>query len=92
MRKALDGMGGSGASICRHMAWACAGEATTRLPPAGRSQRTQEEPRSKPTLGWDVGPLLPLGKYEVGLGAVLFSGALFVEDREVAIFYHIDTL
>lgn len=92
MRKALDGMEGSGASICRLRAWACAGEAKTRLPAVGRSQRTQEEPRSKPTLGRDVGPLLLLGKDEVGLGAVLFSGALFVEGREVTIFYHMDTL
>ena len=92
MRKALDGVEGSGASICRHMAWTCAREAKTSFPPSGRSQRPQEEPHSTQTLRRDMGPLLPLGKDEVGLGAVLFSGTLFGEGREVTVFYHINKL
>lgn len=66
MRKALDGVEGSGASICRHMACAWAAEAKTRLTLVGMSQRTQEEQHSRRTLRWDVGPLPPLGKDDVG--------------------------
>lgn len=92
MRKALDGIVGSGPppSVSPRLGLGCGGQHQTpscgQIPEDPRGTEQEAGPR------WDMGPLFPLGKDEVGLCAVLFSGTLFGKGRELKFFYHINTL